>query len=360
MTCKLGLVFLPCSRTGKGFTAKALEPNGTRLQLMGGHGNHFPDLSNGGHFYVRVAGCDSCCEVMKVIGKDTDVLIIDRNYGTQCTCIHSNALVQYSLDNQWAYEDLSQYIPLKVTDPLTWNCETNTLGVDCSKLFSEECGSCGCDCEGGEHAGEGNGTGGGTGLRGEKGDRGDQGIGISNMAVSAAGMLMVTLTDGRTISAGKLPQAKGVPGERGERGLPGPQGDQGEPGRSISRAERRDNKLIIVMDDGFEVDLGDVTGPPGPKGDQGEPGPKGDRGEDGKIPYIVYVAGSKNGRIFGPANTRIQVGYMTKDKADKMEVPSASVTVVTDGNGNASIPLIPAGNFIEYRVNSRLVGIGVS
>lgn len=362
MSCKLGLVFLPCSKTGKGFTSASLEPNGTRLQLMNGHGKQFPDIVNQGHFYVRVSGCDSCCEVMKVIGKDADVLIVDRNFGTQCTCIHSNALVQYTLDNPYAYEDLSQYIPLKVTDPLTWNCETNTIGIDCSKLFSDECGSCGCDCEGGANAGEGPGTsgGGGTGLRGERGEKGDQGVGITTMTVSAAGMLLVTLSDGRTVTAGKLPTAKGTPGERGPEGPIGPQGPRGDDGKSVAGARRDGDNLILTMEDGTEVNLGSVVGPEGPQGDPGPQGAQGPKGEDGTIPYITYVMGSKKGRIFGPANTAISIGYMSKADADTLKEPQVTMQVTTDENGNAAIPPIPAGNFIEYRINGRLVGIGES
>lgn len=56
---------------------------------------------------------------MKVVGKEADVLIVERDNGTQCTCIHSNSSVRYSLDNAFAYQDLQHYIPLKVTDPLT-------------------------------------------------------------------------------------------------------------------------------------------------------------------------------------------------------------------------------------------------
>lgn len=144
MTCKLGLVFLPCSRSGRSIIAQPVEPSGTRLQLMTGGGSQFPDLSNGGYFYIRVTGCNNCCEVMKVVAKDTDVLVVERNNGTQCNCIQSNSSVVYSLDNAYAYQDLSHYIPLKVTDPLTFNCETNTIGIDCSKLPLSDCG-CGCD-----------------------------------------------------------------------------------------------------------------------------------------------------------------------------------------------------------------------
>lgn len=54
-------------------------------------------------------------------------------------------------------------------------------------------------------------TGAGTevGLRGSKGEKGDQGVGISNVTITPAGFLSVTLDNGKVIQAGKVPQAKG-------------------------------------------------------------------------------------------------------------------------------------------------------
>lgn len=357
MSCNLNLLFLPCSKSGCGRTSAAMEPGSTRLQLMGGHGSHFPDVPQGKHYYVKVVGCNSCCEVMKVVGKDGDVLIIDRSQGTQCSCIHSNSPVTYSLDNEYAYKDLTEYTPLVAVEPLVWNCETNTISVDCSKLFSK---GCGCDCEDGT-TDPGQGTaGGGQGLRGERGPKGDPGPGIENIVVSPAGMMMITLEGGRTISAGKVPQAKGLPGPRGEKGDPGERGEQGVPGRNIVSIHREGDKAIATFDDGTKSDLGSVVGPAGPQGPQGEAGPKGDPGRDGNVPYIQYVKVGNKARIFGPANKAVTIGYMTPDDAAGKKPASATVNATTDNNGTAVIPAIPDGNFLEFSVDGRLIGIGVS
>lgn len=357
MSCNLNLLFLPCSKMGKAMTSAAMEPNSTRLQLMGGQGSHFPDVPSGKHFYVRVQGCNSCCEVMKVVGKDGDVLIVDRNNGVQCTCIHSNATVEYTLDNEYAYRDLTEYTPLTAVEPLVWNCDTNTLSVDCSKLFNK---GCGCDCEDGKTDPGHGGTGGTGGLRGERGPKGDNGVGIDTMSVSATGMLMITLENGKTFSAGKLPQAKGVPGPRGEPGEKGDKGEQGEPGKSISSVSRQGNNMIAVMSDGTQTDLGSIVGPPGPQGPAGPTGEKGEQGRDGNIPYIQYVKAGNKARIFGPADKAVTIGYMTPEDAANKKPASATVNITTDSSGTAVFPAIPDGNFLEFRVDGRLIGIGVS
>lgn len=355
MSCSLGLIFLPCSRSGKGLTAKALDPDGRKLQLMAGHGSRFPDVVGGGHYYVRVEGCNSCCEVMKVVGKDADVLIVERDYGTQCNCIHSNSSVQYSLDNAFAYQDLAAYIPIKVTDPLSWNCETNTLSIDCSKLFDGSCGDCGCDCENGTPDNEV--TGSGANLRGGKGDKGDPGVGISNITITAAGFMTVTLDNGKVIQAGKVPQAKGVPGDKGDKGDKGDQGDKGDPGKSIAGVRVDNYEMIVTMEDGTETNVGNIRGA---KGDKGDPGAKGDKGDKGDLPYVQYIQVGNKARIFGPANTNITIGYMTTDDAAANKAYSASSNARTNGNGSATIPALPAGMFLEFYADGKLVGIGSS
>ncbi|MGN1093491.1 MAG: hypothetical protein ACI4SC_00740, partial [Candidatus Neoclostridium sp.] len=62
---------------------------------------------------------------------------------------------------------------------------------------------------------------------------------------------------------------------------------KGADGNGIKSASIEDGRLILVLDNGSKLDLGDVTGAQGdtgeqgPKGDTGEQGPKGDTGEQG-------------------------------------------------------------------------------
>lgn len=353
-------MFLPCDRTGRGRLSKPLDQDQNRLHLYNGNGTLFPDISNGQHFYVRVSGCNSCCEVMKVIGKDGDILTVDRSFGTQCSCIHSNAEVVYTLDNAYAYHDLRSYIPINVTEPLMWNCETNTISVDCSKLFSN---ACGCNDENvvpPSSDGAQPGVAAGTGLRGERGEQGPQGIGIGTATVSATGRLLITRTDGKIIDAGALPVAKGVPGPAGERGPAGDQGPQGEDGTSVTSARQESDNLIISMSDGAEHNVGNVKGPKGDKGEKGDAGPKGDAGRDGINQYPQYVRVGDRGRIFGPSSAELKIVYITKSDAAAGKKTGATVSVQLDSLGTAVFPAIPQDNFLEFYVGSRLIGIGES
>lgn len=356
MTCKLGLVFLPCSRSGRSIIAQPVEPTGTRIQLMTGGGSQFPDLSDGGYFYVRVTGCNNCCEVMKVIDKDADALIVDRSYGTQCNCIQSNSPITYSLDNAYAYQDLSQYIPLKVTSPLTFSCETNTIGIDCSKLFSPDCG-CGC----GESSGSNDSTQSiQPGLRGEQGPKGERGDGIVGASVSPAGVLLLQTSGGSVISAGKLPQGKGIPGPSGERGPKGDVGEKGEDGEGVQSARVVNGVLHVYLSSGADIPAGDVVGPRGPKGEKGDTGPKGEKGDTGNIPFVQYVKVGDKARIFGPANSTLRIVNLTKSDAAAGKKTGLTTEVVLDKMGTAVIPALPEGNFAEYWLDTRLIGIGTT
>lgn len=356
MTCKLGLVFLPCNRGGKSIIAQPVEPTGTRIQLMTGGGSQFPDLDTGGYFYVRVTGCNNCCEIMKVIDKDVDVLIVERNNGTQCNCIQSNSSITYSLDNSYAYQDLSQYIPLKVTSPLTFSCETNTIGIDCSKLFSPDCG-CGC----GESSGPNDSTPSiQPGLRGEQGPKGEQGDGIVGATLSPAGVLMLHTSSGGVISAGKVPQGKGVPGPAGERGPKGDAGEKGEDGDGVQSARVVNGDLHIYLTSGADIPAGNVVGPRGPKGEKGDTGPKGEKGDAGNIPFVQYVKVGDKARIFGPVNSTLRIVYLTKADAATGKKTGLTTDVVLDNTGTALIPALPEGNFAEYWLGTRLIGIGTT
>lgn len=94
-----------------------------------------------------------------------------------------------------------------------------------------------------------------VGPAGPMGQKGDSGVGVASLVVSADGRLLAHLTDGRSADAGPLPRgpagldgAKGDPGERGPEGPMGPMG----------------------------------IGPVGPQGERGLPGAAGANGLDGK------------------------------------------------------------------------------
>jgi len=229
-----------------GFTARPLDIESNRLHLVKGHAKHFPPIINGQYFYVRIKGCDGCCEVAKVVGIDEDVFELDRTMSAKCTCIKSNTMVTYEWDTMQVIKDIANSIGINVESPLKYDACTRTLSVDCKELFAKDCGGCGC--------GEGVPNGGNAvapagGLRGEQGEKGEPGVGVASFTITASGQLTYTLTDGTTRSAGVLPVAKGVRGEQGPKGEPGVQGDKGDDGKYPTAVNITDGKLRFVMSD---------------------------------------------------------------------------------------------------------------
>lgn len=72
------------------------------------------------------------------------------------------------------------------------------------------------------------------------------------------------------------------PAERGEKGDVGERGPEGPSGVGVLGAFRKhDGVLILTLSDGRTEEIGDITGPEGPKGEKGETGERGDQGPEG-------------------------------------------------------------------------------
>lgn len=338
MACNNNLVFISCEYSGIGFTSKAVPEDATRIQLMKGHGKNFPPVTKGSHFYITVEGCNSCCETMRVVGIDGDVLEVERNLGDACTCIKSNAKVSYSSSNKEFFEDINGVIPLNVQSPLKFDCDTNTLSVDCAELFNGGCG--GCDCGEGcdDNAGVNVVTG---GLRGDKGDKGDPGPLPTGINVSSTGVLTFTYPDGTTIQAtGRVP--KGLKGDKGDNGDPGRQGDPGAVGEAapsvkVGRANGTD--LILTMSDESQVLIKDAIPVP-------EKGDKGDKGD----PSVQIVNADGTWYVFASKNTALRVNVNNTD-----------LPVTTNDDGLAKVDLTPytKGSLVKIYNGTNLLGIGV-
>lgn len=296
MDCSLNLVPLPCDRTGIGFTARSLSDDSNRLHLMKGHAKHFPRLDGTQYFYIKIAGCNGCCETAKVVRIEEDVLILDRTTGAKCQCIMSNQQVSYLWDDIRVVQDIARAIGINVLSPLKYDECTRTLSVDCKELFTADCGGCGC----------GEGSVGSSapvtsvpGLRGQKGEQGERGVGIAEMKISAAGELTYILTDGSARSAGRLPQAKGARGEEGPRGERGEQGAKGDDGKGIQSIEVSGTTATIYYTDNSSTQM-DVSSLKGADGKPGAPGPQGPKGVRGPSGYsFQYIEVGDNAYLFG-------------------------------------------------------------
>lgn len=341
MACNNNLVFISCEYSGIGFTSKAVPEDATRIQLMKGHGKNFPPVTKGSHFYITIEGCNSCCETMRVVGIDGDVLEVERGLSETCTCIKGNSKVSVTMSNKEFFEDINNVIPLNVQSPLSFDCDTNTLSVDCAELFKSGCG--GCDCgEGCDDAGNAGNTGNaGSGLRGDKGDKGDPGPIPTGINVSSTGALTFTYSDGTTIQAtGRVP--RGPKGDKGDNGEPGRQGDPGATGEAapsvkIGRANGTD--LILTMSDESQVIIKDAIPLPA-KGD------KGDKGD----PSVQMVNADGTWYVFASKNTALRVNVNNTD-----------LPVTTNDEGLAKVDLTPytKGSLVKIYNGTNLLGIGV-
>lgn len=116
---------------------------------------------------------------------------------------------------------------------------------------------------------------------GEKGDKGDPGVGIASVTSAAVdGGVKVTLTldDG---NAAVWTLKDGAKGEKGDKGETGPQGEAGAAGPQGEQGEKGDAGATGPQGpQGAKGDKGDTgaTGPQGVAGPQGETGAKGDAG----------------------------------------------------------------------------------
>lgn len=139
MSCQPKYAPLPCSKTGVGYTSKAHDIGSKVLSLRLKHSQGFPSLGRGEYFYANILdACDHICEQVKVINVGNDSITIETGL---TTCFSSNSKITYTLPVQ-AIADIAQQVGLNVVSPLIWDCDTQTLSIDCAKLkqMIAECG----------------------------------------------------------------------------------------------------------------------------------------------------------------------------------------------------------------------------
>ena len=111
-------------------------------------------------------------------------------------------------------------------------------------------------------------SGGGSGQRGPKGDKGDTGPQGPRGDKGDTGLQGSKGDKGDT-------GLQGSKGDKGDTGPQGPRGDKGDTGLQGSKGDKGDTGL-----QGSKGDKGD-TGPQGPKGDKDDTGPQGSKGDKG-------------------------------------------------------------------------------
>ena len=114
------------------------------------------------------------------------------------------------------------------------------------------------------------------GEKGASGEPGPEGRGIAAVTVSDEGDLMVKMTDGEEVNAGRVRGERGEKGDRGEAGDRGERGEKGLPGADgVGLAGAfidRDKGLTVTLTNGETKSLGPVVGSDGAPGQDGKDG----------------------------------------------------------------------------------------
>lgn len=143
-------------------------------------------------------------------------------------------------------------------------------------------------------------------MRGAKGDKGDDGNGIANIAKTSTSGLVdtytITYTDGSTSTFDVTNGKDGKDGQQGEQGV----GVRSITQTSTSAESEGVNVITCTLTDGststFEVRNG-------ARGAQGAQGEKGDKGDSGQVPQVT-VTGTTPTQELSP-NTFYQFGSVT-------------------------------------------------
>ncbi len=191
--------------------------------------------------------------------------------------------------------------------------------------------------------------------------RGNDGVGIVSVTVTAGRRLVVVLTDGTVIDAGSVGGSAGGGGD----------------GVWIVSAEvNPSGHLIVTLSDGEVLDAGYVVGPQGPKGDpgpagtqgpKGDPGPAGTQGPKGD-PGPAGTQGPKGDP--GPAGTQGPKGdpgplqslfagdTVTLTWSVNAEYGSTGVGGFTVSVTNVVQRETPAGGYVEFTTTADWTGTG--
>lgn len=361
--CKQRLQTLPCDKLGYGYTSHPLGASDTVLHLMRNQGNSFPPLVEGQYFFVSVKMCDTeCCETMRVIARDGDDLTVERT--NPCDCISSNARVTYLDSGREYVQALAREIGLNVEDPLVYNCETNTLSLDCTKLNMG--GDCGCG-SGKDEAGVGK-----RGPQGERGADGKDGVSVTGITIDDTNTLKWTDNKGKTHTIGTIIPPQGQKGDAGPQGPQGPQGPAGPQGEdagaiSMERDEATGTfSLFITNGEGVKRNIGswkpvagvgiadmnvvdgnlEVTLTDGNKLNAGSTvGPRGPQGQTASFSMLY-----SNGRVYigGPAKAEV---YLRKNGAmlgGRQQIPDNGLLIMNNPNSSteAVIELVHNGGVV--------------
>lgn len=141
-TCPTKYVALPCDMLGSATTAAAFCSSGT-LKLKQGQGAHLPELAAGQVFHALMEiPCQSVCEEVIVTGRSGDTLTVTR-YQMRTGCFPTGSRLTYISCSVDAIRTIANDSRAKCEWPLVYDCETDTISIDCAgikEMVRKPCG----------------------------------------------------------------------------------------------------------------------------------------------------------------------------------------------------------------------------
>ncbi len=167
--------------------------------------------------------------------------------------------------------------------------------------------------------------------------RGNDGVGIVSVTVTAGRRLVVVLTDGTVIDAGSVG---------------GSAGGGGDGVWIVSAKVNPSGHLIVTLSDGEVLDAGYVVGPQGPKGDPGPAGTQGPKGDPGP----AGTQGPKGDpgplqSLFAGGDTVTLTWSVNAEYRSWVSGFTVSVTNVVQRE-------TPAGGYVEFTTTADWTGTG--
>lgn len=131
MMCGPRLARLPCNRSGAVVVGQRYT-GGTTLTLQPGGAAALPTLQNDEVFFLEVLGNDcGDCAKFRVTAVTGEALTVDNVDGV---CLPPGTVLRYTATHPDAIKLLAAEIPFEAASPLVWDCNTNTLSLDCEAL----------------------------------------------------------------------------------------------------------------------------------------------------------------------------------------------------------------------------------
>lgn len=140
--CPNKYVALACDQLGVATFGEAFCKSG-KVMLKNGQGRNLPDLKAGQIYHALLTiPCQPVCEEVIVTGKSGDELTISR-YQNRTDCFPTGTTITYLSCSVDAIRAIARVSRPNYKWPLVYDCETDTVYIDCAgikELVRKPCG----------------------------------------------------------------------------------------------------------------------------------------------------------------------------------------------------------------------------